>query len=87
MKIRYEGDKRFDDKRYKIDKLGVAWYVQGWEIVETPDTEWTGELEKTGNIVAVMVGDDRQFIYDPKELLEILEDSYCGGCGQIGCRH
>ena len=36
---------------------------------------------------AVMVGDDREFIVDVDDLTEIPDDSYCPGCGQIGCGH
>lgn len=36
-------------------------------------------------VVAIMVGDDREFIIDVEDLTKISEDDYCSGCGQIGC--
>ena len=66
---------------------GIAWYALGWETAPDRDTEWTGIAERTGNVVAVMVGDDRRFRFDPDELTPIARESYCGGCGQLGCGH
>lgn len=36
---------------------------------------------------AVMVGDDREHLVDPDDLIELDEDAYCAECGQIGCTH
>jgi len=33
----------------------------------------------------VMVGDDREHIVDPEDLVRLDEDEYCGCCGQLGC--
>ncbi len=41
--------------------------------------------QRTGMIVAVMVGDDRHFVLDQGDIIPITEDEYCHGCGQIGC--
>ena len=41
--------------------------------------------ERTGRVVAHMVGDDRDFSFDVEELTAIDEDDYCAECGQIGC--
>lgn len=43
--------------------------------------------EPTGMVVAVMVGDDQPHVVDPDDLVEIADDDYCEGCGQIGCAH
>jgi len=66
---------------------GIAWYVRGWETQADEDTEWTGESPRTGRVVATMVGDDRQFTFDPDELTPLAREDYCGECGQIGCGH
>lgn len=87
MKLDYEMDEKFRDKNYQIGKCDVAWYVLGWEIESDEDTEWTGIKTRTGNIVAVMVGDDRHFSYEPDMLKEIPDEEFCSGCGQIGCGH
>jgi len=66
---------------------GVAWHVMGWETAPDDDTEWSGIEERTGQIVAVMVGDDRRFAFDPEDVTPLPREDYCGSCGQIGCRH
>lgn len=45
------------------------------------------EYERTGEIVAVMVGDDRRFTFDLNEISPLEREEYCGECGQIGCSH
>lgn len=42
---------------------------------------------RTGRIVCVMVGDDRQFTFDPEDVTPLAREEYCGECGQIGCAH
>lgn len=64
---------------------GVAFSVLGWETEPDQDTEWSGCENRTGNLIAVMVGDDRHFSVDPDDLSELDEKSYCHECGQIGC--
>lgn len=64
---------------------GIAWYVLGWETEPDQDTEWTGYEPRTGRVVAVMVGDDCKFSFEPEELTAISENDYCPECGQIGC--
>ncbi len=66
---------------------GVAWYLYGWELQPTEDTEWSGLEERTGRVIAVMVGDDRRFTFEPDELTPIPDLDYCASCGQIGCTH
>jgi len=41
----------------------------------------------TGNLLMVMVGDDRRHVIDPCDLIEISDEDYCLSCGQIGCGH
>ena len=83
---RYETDAQFNDTRYRELGGGSAWYIIGWEVEATEDTEWSGDYKRTGNVLAVLVGDDRVDSMDPDDLEPIAEDSYCSGCGQIGCK-
>lgn len=64
---------------------GVAWYILGLETVPNDETEWTGLETETGNVVAVMVGDDEKYSIDPDNLTELGDGDYCKECGQIGC--
>lgn len=66
---------------------GIAWYVLGWETEPDEDTEWSGIENRTGRLVAIMVGDDRRFTFDPEELTALDREAYCGSCGQVGCGH
>ncbi len=72
---------------YMVDGwgAGIAWSVLGWETKPDADTEWTGYEVRTGNVVAVMVGDDRHFSIEPDDLTPLLREDYCGECGQVGC--
>lgn len=74
---------------YRIDGWaeGIAWRVLGWETEADADTEWSGYEVRTGNVVAVMIGDDKHFSIDPAEVTPIDRLDYCGECGQIGCGH
>jgi len=64
---------------------GVAFHVLGWETAPDADTEWTGYEERTGNVLAVMVGDDYRHSVDPSDLTPLSSREYCRDCGQIGC--
>ena len=66
---------------------GIAWYALGWETEPDEDTEWSGTENRTGKVVAVMVGDDRHFSVDEDDLTPLAEEEFCGSCGQIGCGH
>lgn len=66
---------------------GIAWSVFGWETRPDADTEWSGYEQRTGDVVARMIGDDRYFSFDPSDIEQIDDDDYCGVCGQIGCCH
>jgi hypothetical protein len=43
------------------------------------------QVDRTDQVIAVMVGDDREHIVDVSDLTEIDPDAYCSGCGQVGC--
>jgi len=74
------------DPAYRADGYdGIAWRVYAFESEPDEDTEWTGYTIPTGRLLAHMVGDDREFTFDPDELTPISEDDYCPSCGQIGC--
>lgn len=87
--MNYETDNdTFSADAYRVDRYdGIAWSVYGWETEPDEDTEWTGIEERTGRVVAVMIGDDRRFSIDVDEIHAIDEDEYCHECGQIGCCH
>lgn len=64
---------------------GIAWHLLGWQVEPDEDTEWSGTYNRTGDVVAVMVGDDRRFIVELGDLNPIKPEDYCGQCGQMGC--
>jgi len=82
-----------DDATFSADAYtvtghrGIAFHVLGWETEPDTDTEWTGSESRTGNVLAVMVGDDYRHAIDPDDLSPLAEDRYCHGCGQTGCGH
>lgn len=65
---------------------GIAWYACGAEEVSEEDTVWSGYKVRTGNVLMVMVGDDRKFVTDPEDVMPLHEDEFCHCCGQIGCQ-
>ena len=91
MRLQFRSDRAaFPAAAYRLDRRGVqgiAYRVAGWEVEPDADTEWTGELVRTGNVVVYMVGDDRLEAVDPDELVAIDRADYCGECGQVGCSH
>ena len=76
-----------DAYREKRGKYAVAWYILGWETEPDEDTEWSGIENRTGRVVAVMVGDDARHTFDVGDLEPLPREKYCGQCGQIGCTH
>lgn len=81
-------DETFSADAYAISGYeGIAWAVLGWETQPDEDAEWSGYEERTGEIVCVMVGDDKRFRFDPSEITPLDEGAYCHECGQIGCTH
>jgi len=86
--MNYEIDNdTFSSDAYSIPKFwdGIAWYVLGWETEPDENTEWSGYEVRTGNVVCIMVGDDRRFSIEKEDLVPIEREEYCGCCGQIGC--
>ena len=41
------------------------------------------QYERTGNIIAHMFGDDKEWTLDPSDLTLIDEDDFCHECGQM----
>jgi len=82
-------DTAFPADAYTADGwgAGIAWRVRGWETEPDDDTEWSGMENRTGKVIAVMVGDDRQFSFDPDDLTPLDDDDFCHECGQVGCCH
>ena len=66
---------------------GVAWRVLGWELWADEDTEWSGCYQRSGWVLAHMVGDDRYSRFDPKDLTKLDDEDFCHECGQVGCTH
>jgi hypothetical protein len=81
---------------------GIAWRVLGWETESVVEEEYVEEDEegnevwfgggdpedvRTGKVTARMVGDDRNFSFDPEDLTPLDRADYCGVCGQVGCGH
>lgn len=85
----WEEDKdRWPWGAYRVDRYGgVAWRVYGWHTQPDEDTEWSGYENRTGRVVACMVGDDCLFTFDPDEVHRLDDLDYCAECGQIGCPH
>lgn len=76
------------DAHYRVDGwgAGIAWRSLGYVKVRDEDFEWSGcDWDDTSRVVMVMVGDDRKFELDVDDVHVIPEDSFCRGCGQIGC--
>ena len=89
MKAHYEvDDKTFNADAYAVSGYrGVAWAVLGWETEPDEDSDWSGYENRTGRVLAVMIGDDRRFSFDTEDVTPIKREEYCGSCGQIGCTH
>ncbi len=84
----YEEAPEFNADAYTVRGYrGVAWAVLGWEVEAGEDTEWAGQYNRTGGLLAVMVGDDRVFCFEPDDFTPLKSEEYCGGCGQVGCGH
>jgi hypothetical protein len=87
-RVLYAEDPAWNAEAYaERGRPGVAWWVYGIECVPNEDTEWSGMVERTGRVVAVMVGDDAPHTFAPDELVPLAEDAYCHVCGQVGCKH
>lgn len=88
MRRNYEEAPEYAAEAYVIrGHSGVAWNILGWETVPDVDTQWSSYEARTGNLLAVMIGDDQKFSVDPADVTALPEDGYCQECGQIGCGH
>ena len=87
--MNYERDNdAFPANAYTVNGCrDVAWRVLGWETAPDEDTCWTGLEQRTERVVAMMIGDDSPFLFEPDELAPLEREAYCGECGQIGCCH
>lgn len=85
----YEKDNAaFPADAYSVRQYpGVAFRVCGWETEETEDTHWDGIEERTGRVIAIMIGDDHHFSLDASDVTPLPREDYCNECGQIGCTH
>jgi len=85
----YELDEaHFSAAAYAVaDYPGIAFYVLGWHVEPDEDTEWSGIEERTGQVVVMMVGDDRRLLVDESDITPLDRAAYCGECGQVGCGH
>lgn len=85
----YEPDPSWGADGYTVRRYGggVAWRVLGWETEPDEDTEWSGYEVRTGRVVCRMVGDDRDFAFDPDDVTPLPRAAFCGVCGQVGCAH
>lgn len=88
-RVHYETDKAtFNAEAYTVKGWrGIAFYVLGWETEPDEDTEWSGYEARTGQVVVVMVGDDKHHVVDESDITPLDRKAYCGVCGQIGCAH
>jgi hypothetical protein len=81
-----DDDETFSADAYRHARMtGVAFRILGWETEPDEDTDWSGCENRTGRVLAVMVGDDYRHRCDPEDLTPLPREEYCGGCGQIGC--
>lgn len=47
----------------------------------------TRHSTETEEVIAVMVGDDRDWRFPVTDVTELARQDFCGECGQIGCTH
>lgn len=87
--VHYEqDDAHFNADAYSVDGYkGIAFYAYGWEVEHDEDTDWSGVMERTGKVVVCMVGDDRAYVVDERDITALKREEYCGVCGQVGCSH
>lgn len=83
-----DDDATFSADAYSVRQYpGIAFRVYGWETEPDEDTVWSGIENRTGRVIAVMVGDDCRHSVDLEDITELPREDYCGECGQIGCAH
>jgi hypothetical protein len=69
--------KRWEAVTYLVEEDGVQ-----WEEEDPGMGEWVEDPE-SGQVIAIMVGDDREHVVNVDDLTK-LEEGVCS-CGQIGC--
>lgn len=83
-----QDDDAFPADAYSVKGYsGIAFRVYGWETEPDEDTHWSGCENRTGRVIAVMIGDDRRHSVDPDDLTPLDDLAYCLECGQVGCGH
>ena len=89
----------FRVKRWPGVAVRIYGYPQVWEpcmaILEdedgeefeedTGEGEWVNDMD--GDVLVVMVGDDKRHRVSIEDLIPLDELDYCAECGQIGCGH
>lgn len=63
-------------------------WAESWELSDEMDTYGDGEWiedPSTGQVIAIMVGDDYEWIVDVDDLIPLADDEFCVECGQIDC--
>lgn len=86
------------EARYEVrDWPGVAVRIDGYPRKWEPytyqdedgleiDSEEEGEwIEDEGQVIVVMVGDDKRHTVDVEDLTKLDDLAYCLECGQVGC--
>ena len=74
------------DARYAVaGRGGVAFYLDRYYNDGRVDEDGEPLEIDTSRVVAVMVGDDQEWVVDVDQLRKLSDDEYCSGCGQIGC--
>lgn len=76
-----------DAAGYERPQGGGATTSKGDPDCEHLSIAWDQDTERTGRVVAVMVGDDRRFVVDEEDVTPLAREDYCGECGQVGCTH
>jgi hypothetical protein len=81
---------------WRLQGYAKEWTEESWEFVgedgDDPEDQDNyiyhepEEIEDRTRVVAIMIGDDREFTFDVEDVTPISEEEYCPGCGQIGCK-
>ena len=92
---------RYRVKRWPVVAVYISGYPKRWEpcigfYVDDDgneceeeiagEGEWIEDTE-CGQVLVIMVGDDRKHTVDVDDLIPLDELAYCAECGQIGCSH
>lgn len=61
-------------------RSGMKVAVKDW-----PRVAFQVVSRRKDKITAVMVGDDRQYVFPLEDVEKLNRKEFCAGCGQIGC--